>query len=58
MADPPTGRSVTCPECSSRAIAIVPRNSTIVEREEAADGKVWTNCRACDTRFLVFYRTS
>lgn len=56
MADRPTGRSVVCPECNSRAIAIVPKNTTIIEAEEEADGTVWVNCRTCGARFLVFYQ--
>lgn len=57
MANPPIGLEVICPECGADAVAIVPRDSTIIEQEKEADGKVWVNCRACDSKFIVFYRT-
>lgn len=38
------------------ALAVVPRDGTITESPERADGKVWVTCRHCEERFLVHYR--
>ena len=56
MGNPPTGKSIVCPECNESVMAIVPKGSTIAEREENADGKVRVNCPACGTRFLAYFR--
>lgn len=57
MSNPPVGKDVTCPECNSIVIAIVPQGSKLVEREETADGKVWATCQTCGDKFLVYYQT-
>jgi len=53
--DEPIGKRVTCPECNEAGTALVPKHGEIVEQKEAAIGKVWTNCRNCGERFLVYY---
>lgn len=57
MGTPPSGLSTICPTCGRSVWAIVPQGSELVEEEEHADGKVWTNCHECGKRFLVYYRT-
>ncbi|MFC7166126.1 hypothetical protein [Halospeciosus flavus] len=56
MSQSPVTRSVVCPSCESKALAVVPSDSTIVDEEDDADGKVWTDCRTCGEEFLTYYR--
>lgn len=52
----PVGRRVRCPECETLNTAVVPRESSLVDQESAADGKVQTKCRECETQFTVHFR--
>ena len=56
MNNPPSGKTVVCPNCSEEAIAVVPQGSEIVTQEGNGDGKVWVDCRICENRFLVYYQ--
>lgn len=56
MPNKPGGANVTCPACNAKAVAIIPQGSTIVEEEEAADGKVWVSCYNCENLFPVYYQ--
>jgi hypothetical protein len=53
----PSAKQMTCPECDSEALVIVPQDTQIVESEADADGKVWGNCRTCENGFLAYYQT-
>lgn len=56
VSEQPEGRDVECPSCNTRTTAVVPRNSEIVDREDA-DRTSWVNCLTCGERFLIYYRT-
>lgn len=55
MNESPTSREVPCPECNALATAIVPKGARVADSDEDADGKVWTPCRECGERFLVYF---
>ncbi|WP_267643656.1 hypothetical protein [Haloarchaeobius amylolyticus] len=51
-------KSVTtrCANCETPgATALIPRDSSISECNETADGKVWGNCESCGERFDVYF---
>lgn len=48
---------MTCPDCETEAVAVLPPDGVLVRDEGDADGKVWVNCRECRERFLTYFRT-
>lgn len=57
MSKPPKSEWVECPVCQAAAVAVIPRDSTLVESQAASDGKVRVNCHECEEAFRVYYRT-
>lgn len=56
MPGDPIGIDVRCPSCDAQAIAIIPEDGELVDREEDSDGKVRVNCPECGTLFLAHFR--
>lgn len=56
MPGDPVGADVRCPSCGAEAIAIIPSDSELVDREAESDGKVRVNCAECGELFLAYFR--
>lgn len=53
----PKGEWVTCPDCETEAVAVLPPDGVLVRDEGDADGKVWSTAGSAASGSSLYFRT-